>query len=161
MQIFALDPNPAWAAEALCDKHINSQIKESVQILSAAFYLNGKWEHWMCKPAWLHNRLVRWAAQNGFNAAWLALHASSIASEYWRRYGQHHVPVRHHAYTWMADAFLVKIPGFADIWRLHDPFVQAFPEAIHREDPVQGYRDYYHTKAFAKWNNGRKPPVWW
>jgi hypothetical protein len=40
-------------------------------------------------------------------------------------------------------------------------FAQAMPEEYKNPNPVQAYRDYYHTKEFASWCKGIPAPYWW
>ncbi len=163
MQIFAVDKCPITAAQALCDTHVISQIKESAQILSAVAHLKGYWEPWMYKPAWLKHPAVLWTAESEANLRWLVAHGVALSMEYWYRYGQHKKPPVQHKSKKVIDGFCVRLQVPYYKWEGYSTFVQAFKEedCAHRADPIQGYREYYHTKKFAKWKNGRKPPTWW
>lgn len=159
MQVFAVDEDPRVAARSLCDKHVNSQCKESGQILSASFYLRGKWESWMTKPAWLSHPVVLWTALSEANQAWVLAHGILLGVEYWLRFGRKRPSPKTHA----SLNRLERMTGLVSptLWSGHLPFVQAFDESLRRDDPVDGYRLYYRTKSFAVWKNGRPPPEWW
>ena len=87
------------------------------------------------------------------NYSWLYYHTKDLLLEYQIRYGKTHG---------CFDAFKSLPEGSYDAWGNVQNFVQAMPDEFKIEDDsVKAYRQYYHTKSFAKWAKGRDAPDWW
>lgn len=90
MNIFFVDTDPGDAARMLCNAHVRSQIKESVQILSTAHYLQGDHTEAMLPVTHKHHPSVKWAAENSSNYGWLHRHLRALCAEYQYRHGVPH-----------------------------------------------------------------------
>lgn len=95
------------------------------------------------------------------NYSWLYLHTKELLLEYQIRYGKTHG---------CFDAFNSLPDCCYDAWKYVDNFVQAMPDEFKishflniliEDDSVKAYRQFYHTKYFAKWAKGRDAPDWW
>lgn len=91
------------------------------------------------------------------NYSWLYLHTLALLNEFESRYGK-----THGCY----DAFNELPEGCLNAWLYVENFVQAMPDEFKIEeksyaDSVKAYRQFYHTKSFAKWAKGRDAPDWW
>ncbi|QDP64067.1 MAG: hypothetical protein Tp1100DCM51572_64 [Prokaryotic dsDNA virus sp.] len=162
MNIFALSDCPIEAAKMVCDKHLPKMIVESAQMMASALRFHGATDKDMpltlhgtpYKGGYPHHPCTRWTQENKANFLWLARHAFTLAQQFDYRYGHKHAclwPLTHMAS--MADEYLPE----GD----RTPFAQAMPEEYKDEDAVKAYREYYHTKTFAKWVGPRKTPSWW
>ena len=147
MNIFVLDADPAYAAQAHCDKHVPKMILESAQMLSTVF--GGPY-----KPTHKNHPCTLWVAQSRQNAEWLWVLADALNCEYKDRFKHE----RNHK-SWDAIE-----PVWRDINALPDigltPFAQAMPDEFKQPDAVEAYRAYYRSKSFAAWNHGLEPD-WW
>ena len=181
MNIFVLDENPAVSAQMMCDKHIPKMIVEAAQMLSTAHrMLDGYSEKRLSKSGkrminyWVHrnNNLeaslykavhhghpcTKWTMESKANYDWHYEHFVALCDEFKYRFGKPHMTSDKLTET------LQRAPdNISDITMT--PFAQAmshYPECIVEGDPVQAYRNYYHTaKPFAKWAKGRAAPSWW
>lgn len=162
MNIFALSDNPEDAAEMLCDKHLSKMVVESAQMMASALRFHGATDKDM--PLTLHGKpykggypnhpCTRWTQENRSNFAWLARHAIALAGQFTSRYGHSHaclLPINH-MYSMCEDY----LPD-GD----RTPFAQAMPEEYKMSNAILAYRQYYHTKTFAKWGGSRHAPNWW
>jgi hypothetical protein len=175
MNIFVLDNNPMRAARALCDIHVNKMIVESMQMLTTALKQSG-----FLAPNELpfrkdgitrysgnahpHHPCTKWVGElldstyaRCPNYSWLYFHTKELLLEYQKRYGKTHG---------CFDAFKSLPEGSYDAWTHVEKFVQAMPDEFKIEqkypaDSVKAYRQFYHTKSFAKWAKGRDAPDWW
>ena len=147
MNIFVLDANPAYAAQAHCDKHVPKMILESAQMLSTV--LGGPY-----KPTHANHPCTQWVAESRQNAEWLWLLADALNCEYKDRFNHE----RNHK-SWDAIE-----PSWRAIKTLPDvgltPFAQAMPEEFKCDDAVDAYRAYYKSKPFAQWRHTVEP-YWW
>ena len=91
------------------------------------------------------------------NYCWLYSHTEELLSCFKRRYGKTHGCL---------DAFKAlpkgSYQGHTDVKN----FVQAMPDAfkidsVYISDSIKAYRQFYHTKTFAKWAKGSDAPDWW
>ena len=97
MQLFGLSSSPIRAANELCNQHVNSQSRETTQILYTILRL------WNCeipgpvdcgehgqrdvyKPTHQHHPCVLWAGACQAHAVWTYLHAKALCAEYHRRH---------------------------------------------------------------------------
>jgi len=102
------------------------------------------------------------AGESGFtintpNYSWLYYHTKELLLAYHVRYGKTHG---------CFDAFSSLPEGSDYAWTHVEKFVQAMPDEFKIEekypaDTVKAYRQFYHTKSFAKWAKGRDAPDWW
>ena len=122
MQLFVLSADPAESARLLCDKHVTSQVKETVQILYTALHnlsisptaefplpdgdgeMLKPWE-----PVWPHP-CIDWAGCGIKAFRWTLEHGLAIADEFERRYGRKTVSYYHLKYI---EAYL---PGVAEFF---------------------------------------------
>jgi len=101
MQLYVRHRDAKKAARALCSAHVNSQARETTQVLYTIFFL------WMCaitgtikavdkdgqacelppyKQAYQNHPIVRWAAACRAHARWTLAHAKELCLEYTRRH---------------------------------------------------------------------------
>jgi len=162
MNIFALSDNPEEAAEMMCDKHLSKMVVESAQMMASALRFHGATDKDMpltlngtpYKGGYPHHPCTRWTQENQSNFLWLARHAVALADQFKSRYGRPHaclLPINQ--MYWMCDDYLPE----GD----RTPFAQAMPEEYKMSNAILAYRQYYHTKTFAKWEMGRVSPNWW
>lgn len=83
MNIFILDGAQHLCAQYHSDVHLNSQLKEAVQILSTVY--GGPY-----KPTHTQHPCVRWAAESHANAIWLYTLACELHTEWIHRFGKPH-----------------------------------------------------------------------
>jgi hypothetical protein len=165
MNIFVLDQNPYKAAEMMCDKHINKMLVESAQMLSTAIFLKFFSEPneenkekfsktGFNKPTHINHPCNVWVRTSRQNFEWLLQHEEGLFQQYKLRYGKS----SHKSYD--------KICMMRDFAQLFPDigmtkFALAMPEHTKRQNAVESYREYYKTKAFAKWQKGIPSPDWW
>jgi len=154
VQIFALSHIPEQAAVWQCNKHATKLGLEAVQIASTGLSrVRGFASRRLPAPTHEGTKLWRWCIATRSNFTWLCDHAEALFNEYTFRYGKIH-----------KSACMVKrLRLHAD--KIDDgpltPFVQAFPEIYQRDDPVEGYRDYYAAEKFGfSAYTKRMPPPW-
>lgn len=144
MNIFALDRDPAKAAQYLCDKHIVKMCLETAQILST---ISGG----LYKPTHANHPCTLWAKETLGNYRWLLQHGKAIGLEYSYRYGKEH----------KSTEIILSCEDFKpnDIESMTS-FVLAMPDEFKKSDPIESYRDYYMSKQlFCNWTN-RDIPEW-
>ena len=161
MNIFVLDEDPIRAAKMMCDKHIPKMIVESAQMMASALRRHGATDEQMpltkagtpYKGGHKHHPCTVWVGKSRDNFLWLAEHAISLSAEYSRRFRKIHacfIPIRdmrHEALT-IPEGKLT-------------PFAQAMPDEYKDNNVVKAYRNYYHSKTFARWQKGTPSPQWW
>ena len=91
------------------------------------------------------------------NYCWLYSHTDQLLLEFKKRYGKTHGCL---------DAFKSLPQGSHFGYTNVQKFVQAMPDEFKIEekypaDSVKAYRQFYHTKSFAKWAKGSDAPDWW
>lgn len=168
MNIFALDTDPALAAQAHCDRHVVKMILESAQLLSTALARHAPDQHARLQAAGLAYRVTHaghpctlWTAQTRSNFLWLCDLADGLLAEHAVRYA----PKTPHRST----AVLAALRGSFK----HVPageltsHAQAMPEELRGPDHVAAYRAYYaRDKAVfadgrpATWRAPRARPDW-
>jgi hypothetical protein len=175
MNIFYLEQDPLSCAQAHCDKHVVKMILEYAQLLSTAHRVaDGRLYY---EPARRTGRMVKrwylegprsalysathvnhpsalWARENRANYAWLYELFTHLLDVYTERYGKKHKCSE-------LCALLAEWPKNVPEGRFTPPTL-AMPDEHKRvsKDPVECYRDYYHTKTFAKWP-ASDTPSWW
>lgn len=92
MNIFFTDINPTIAAQNLCTIHINSQIKESAQMLSTVLRerLTLEESENLYKPTHSNHPCNRWLRESDSNVTWLIDHAKAIANLYKENHNKIH-----------------------------------------------------------------------
>jgi hypothetical protein len=168
VNIFALDTDPALAAQAHCDRHVVKMILESAQLLSTALARHDPGQHARLHAAGLAYRVTHaghpctlWAAEARANFLWLCELADGLLVEHRVRYA----PKAPHRST----AVLAALRGSADSIPAGPltSHAQAMPEELRGPDPVRAYRAYYasHKAVFADgrpatWRAPRSRPDW-
>ncbi len=167
MNIFVLDRDPKTAAHMMCDKHVVKMILESAQMLSAVLDHQYKKEHRGgdgpvieqfglpgYPKAHAKHPCTLWARASKQNAMWLVRHMRALCFEYTARYGKIH---KQDALPMVYEAQLehceFELPCQTE-------FVQAITNTdLHRDDPVEGYREYYRKEKahFCTWKHGDVP----
>ena len=176
MNIFILDNDPVIAAQMQCDKHVVKMIVESAQMLSTVHrMLDGTMErrpsesgsmlqYWklpdireltLYKACHFNHPSTVWTRESSDNYMWHYEHFVALCYEYRYRYGKVHKTeklLKHHL-RHLPDN--IKEVGLT-------PFKLAmaqFPQCI-VEDPVESYRNFYHTKQSRfkmAWTKRPKP----
>jgi hypothetical protein len=147
LNIFVLHLNPSVAAQMLCDKHVNSMVMETAQILSD---VNGG----PYKPVNPRHPCQLWAGTFSGNYQWLVEHGLAISNEYRFRYK------REHGSEEVIQALKKPLRHLTEGL---SPFVLCMPDQYKSACVVGSYRKYYKTEKqrFAVWNKSRPPPEWW
>ena len=165
MNVFYLDHDPAVAAQAMCDQHVVKMVTETAQILStvARLTLNEGACEGLYRRTRQNHPVVRAAIHDGGYLRWTFLHGLALADEYTHRFDKYHAALR-----------VIRIAGEAlDLAEQKVSLIRngsiplCMPDALHSEDTVESYRDYYADKA-AAWDEKqapmrytrREPPVW-
>lgn len=154
MNIFALDYDPAKAAEFHCDVHCVKMVTEYAQLLSIAHHLNNSGRVEMCKITHSMHPCSVWTRLTRANYEWLNDLYHETAKQYQTRYN------RIHAGFSKYEKYLRKPPS-----KLHGPmttFALAMPDQYKRLDPVEAYRAFYigEKAYFAKWRLPSTIPYW-
>ena len=95
----------------------------------------------------------RHAGDTRSNYQWLISHGLALAKEYTKRYGKVH-------FSQAGLVHLSKMDSLIPEGEL-TPFPQSMPDEYRHEDVVVAYRNYYHSKEFARWEKGTPAPDWW
>ena len=164
MNIFVLDENPITAAVMMCDKHIPKMVVESAQMMASAVRRHGATDDVMpltkagkpYKGGYAHHPCTVWAGDTFGNFAWLADHAMGLLVEYTSRFGKVHACADPISELWSIGTSVYDDPILSVT-----PFALAMPDEYLNGDAVKAYRDYYHSKTFAKWEKGTPVPDWW
>ena len=174
MNRFVLHTDPQIAAEYHCDKHVVKMILEECQMLCTAHrILDGnevegksktgrKAKRWVIddtrndklyQATHVNHPCTQWSMFTTENYVWAVSLLRCLLDEYQFRYGKEHKCEE----LYPTLRFL---PQRIKSGKL-TPFPQAMPDECKRENPVDGYRDYYinHKARFAKWTN-RPIPEW-
>jgi hypothetical protein len=159
LNIFAVDLNPEFAAQMLCDRHNSKMILESAQMLTA---VAKRYKHpTLYRVSHENHPCTRWAGDSRENWNWLIRHGLALEAEKIHRTGIGHASAdvirwyRDHNYGPPEDD-----KGLTE-------FALAMPDAYKIGDTVASYRLYYlNDKQYfkdgkrPKWTN-REPPDWW
>ena len=186
MNRFIIEDNPVGCAQSLCDSHVIKMVLEEGQMLSTVHRLvdgheyTGKTKTGRNKKAWkivhgiatterddtlykachYNHPCTIWSRETRGNYEWSFKLFEAIAKEYTHRYDKTHK-------TYQAlGKYLYWPPANIDQSMEVTPFplaMGAAPECINTDDPVQSYRDFYHTKQerFKMVWSRRDPPSWW
>tara|TARA_Y100000361_G_C11119892_1_gene322586 strand:- start:87 stop:596 length:510 start_codon:yes stop_codon:yes gene_type:complete len=164
MNIFVLSQNPITAAKMMCDKHIPKMIVESAQMMASALRRHGATDDMMpltkagtpYKGGYKHHPCTVWVGDSYANFMWLSHHAEALLDEYYERFGKVHAC--HNPIYQMSSMKSVFATSTRDYLT---PFAQAMPDEYKNRCAVTAYRNYYHSKTFAKWEKGTPSPKWW
>ncbi len=156
MNIFVLDKNPEIAATMHCDVHCNSQLRESVQILSTVTIKQGFEARY--EATHRNHPCVIWAGASSTNYSWLVKLALALRKEWHYRYGRWHGSGEDPLQA------VLPIPDLPDVGLTE--FAQAMPEQYRQPgNAVAAYRAYYlgekRGARLGKWNKSRQAPEWW
>jgi len=151
MNIFYLDEDPKLCAQYHCDKHCVKMIVEQVQLLSTAHWMTGGEAPY--KKTHVNHPSNKWARESLSNYVWLCDLGMELCKEYTHRYGKRHKTQEH------IEWCMLNLPNIEDKGLTEIP--QAMPDECKRENPIDGYRNYYNVeKAYmCKWKN-REIPEW-
>ena len=151
MNIFYLDEDPKLCAQYHCDKHCVKMIVEQVQLLSTAHWMTGGEAPY--KKTHVNHPSNKWVRESLSNYVWLCDMTMELCKEYTHRYGKRHKTQEH------LEWCMVNLPNIEDKGFTEIP--QAMPDECKRENPIDGYRNYYNVeKAYmCKWKN-REIPEW-
>jgi hypothetical protein len=159
MNIFYLDKDPEIAAQYHCDKHCVKMILESAQLLSTAHrVLDGDEDAdrlGLYKSFSPNHPSAIWVRQSDQNYNWLWELLHYLGIEYSKRYDKVHSI--HSSIRIGLGISPSSIPK-----NDFTPPPQCMPDQYKVEnDPVQGYKNYYHGEKayFAQWRLGE--PAWW
>lgn len=192
MNIFLLDLDPDKCAQAHGDKHVVKMLLEACQLLYTAhwviFYphiLEYKAPSKLAviqkylaipdtiqtappsisrpkepgfRPCHIHHPCAKWVRESLDNYLFLAKLAVALADEFKFRYPKKGT----HACESHARWLLCNYPDFMMDVGL-TPFVQAMDNQYKREDPIEGYRNYYLTSKKERGlltYKSREPPSW-
>ena len=175
MNWMVLHESAIHAPLMMCDKHVQNQPREGVQMLVAACLLNGmppesmpltkttKKPH---KGGYKNHPATRWTSANMGNFAWSWMHTFGLCIEFKKRFGKEHFALGQleHLATLPWEEY---IPA-GDM----TPFARCFNQSqgenldLLDEDKytaVEAYRIYYmrDKASFAKWERGTPAPHWW
>jgi hypothetical protein len=151
MNIFILDADQFLSAQYHCDRHINSQLKEAVQILSTVCRLNGIEEGYHITHK--NHPCTIWAGTNRSNFNWLKSFIFALNSEWKYRYGHER---NHKSYEVGIHLSIPHLPN----GRI-TPFVQAMPDDCKHPNAIEAYRNYYLKYKQHLWNWKNRPIPWW
>ena len=151
MNIFYLDEDPKLCAQYHCDRHVCKMVVEGVQLLSTAHWMTGGEAPY--KKTHVNHPSNKWVRESLSNYVWLCDMTMELCKEYTHRYGKRHKTQQH------LEWCMVNIPNIEDKGFTEIP--QAMPDECKRENPIDGYRNYYNVeKAYmCKWKN-REIPEW-
>ena len=161
MNIFILDTDPIIAAQHNCDTHVCKIILEATQMLALTHQHFGlqfkndapqKLQEGLYLPRGVGNHPVsRWVRQTSGNYEWTANHAMELCIEYTKRYDKIHAT--QHITNWLKNNNPFKTKEG------QTPFIQAMPEEVKSDDPIQAYRNYYlvYKRHLVKYRLGNAP----
>ena len=134
MQLFGLGGKPEHAASKLCDTHVQSQVRETLQMCTTALrFVHGcnitgkidctEWRQGMREPYAnfsQHHPIVWWVAGARTHFRWALAHGLALAHEYEHRNGKKH----------MCEAFLLHLQRWVTTHGLPESMPEtASPEA--------------------------------
>ena len=172
MNLFACDPHPVKAAQALPDKHVVKMCIENAQMLAVALgdlhglgfgQIRKKDGTFYSQRAHFNHPSTVWVRSSPANLAWTIVHGLALCSEYMYRYGKIHASVIAHL---DAKRLFQQHTGLhLDVWQHHQPFARAMPEYLKFDESIdntEAYRRYlvFH-KPWAGWKVEGRKPTWW
>jgi hypothetical protein len=161
LNIFAVDEDPAVAAQMLCDQHVSKMILESAQMLS---YVADRYGHpalYKATGSHKNHPCTLWAGNRRKNWQWLVDHSLAMEKEKIYRTGKGHMSAEVIRY------YVKNNYGPPEDHLLVEPFALCIPEQYRPTGGVLAYREFYlKDKQFFKngkrptWKK-RSPPSWW
>lgn len=176
MNIFVLDENPILAGKMYCDKHIPKMVVELYQQLGSAVIRHGATPDMMpltkagtpLRGGYHNHPATRWVGDSRANFLWASYHAAVLCEEYNKRFAKEHFcelgleqlyTLSHLIPEGDLTPFALCMP---DEYRPNHKATEYIGDSHATGDvAVQAYRDYYHSKTFARWDKGRDAPAWW
>lgn len=159
MNIFALDEDPAIAAQWHCDAHVIKMILESAQLLCSAHHVTKSPKAPPYRATHLNHPCSIWTRASTANYLWLCRLGLALCAEYSLRYGKRHKT--EDVLVWLNR----NTPPALKQTEIHSPFALAMPDECKVVgDPVMSYRKYYQTKREGKlgtWKIEEHRPPWW
>lgn len=157
MQMFILDHDITKNAQSYCDKHVVKIVTEISQILSTVARKSSNVPDFCYKSTHLHHPLVKWVELSTGNWDYTVKLGQAILEEYYFRFEKLDKHLRnkqilkHFEHTFPVHIFANPLTNF----------IQCFDIKYHKEDAVEGYRQYYINEklSIAKWTK-RTPPSW-
>jgi len=163
MNIFFLSLNPEECAKMYCDQHVNKILIEIVQMLYTAWhFLGSESTEWSNTAPWKKDHsqrgfkvahpnhpMCKWVRASRENYIFTTKIGMCLALEYNFRYQKVHSCSKH--VLWLFK----NVPVFPNVE--YTPPPQCMPEQYKRIDPVEGYKEYYKSKTFARWTKRIKP----
>ena len=167
MNIFVTDECPYQSAYNLPDKLVVKLALEQAQMIAANFseeFLNygglRKKDGDFYKATHKNHPCTMWGRASAENVAWMIVHGLAICAEYHRRYGKVHSCLQAHL---DAKRLFESNCGSLNMYHGHTDFVRAMPEEFKTNTQIStvvAYRQYMHTKTYAKWQHSEQPE-WW
>ena len=171
MNLFACDPHPVKAAQALPDKHVVKMCIENAQMLAVALgeqhglgwgQIRKKDGTFYSQRAHFNHPSTKWVRASHANLAWTIVHGLALCSEYMFRYGKIHASVIAHL---DAKRLFIENAGSLSIWCEVESFARAMPEHIKHDTSItdiDAYRIYLvNHKPWASWKVEDRKPTWW
>lgn len=162
------EPDPWESAFSVCDKHVNSQIRES------ALMLNALYKKGVAKLGHTHlaHPCTRWTLETIGNYLNHCEHAMGLCESYEARYKREHAlkeVIQWCMKSWRrVEWHRLDLEMDMDLYRETTPptalGLETHPErsVLLCGDVVNVYRHYYKSckSSFAQWNHG-PTPTWW
>ena len=155
MNIFYLHHDPTKCARMHNDKHCVKMILEYAQLLSTAHHMtDSPIADQVYRPTHKNHPSAIWTRESADNYKWLYSLFIALCHEYTHRYNKIHKT------HYNLGGLLQTIPKLPEIGLTDIP--QCMPDECKRDNPIDGYRNYYFTEKahLAGWKN-RKTPNWW
>ena len=153
MNLFILSRSKRRIAKYMMDQHISKIILEAVQMLcTAKRVLDTEIGPLVYKLAHKNHPVTIWCRASLGNYMWTLDLVEEMHKEWQRRYNHSKI---HKSYI-VAQYLRENPPPFEKVEMT--PFALAMPNEFKCDDPIKAYREYYKTKTFGKWRNGK--PYW-
>lgn len=150
MNIFILDNDIKQSVRYYVDAHVRKITLEATQIMSCAYYTVGQQGPY--KPTHMHHKVVKWAAENYQNWAYVGHYAIELCEEYRYRFG------KTHACFDVIRQMVYDKPNLPNLERTDFPL--CMPPEYWQEYTVDAYRAYYHSKSHLFQWTKREMPFW-
>lgn len=140
MNIFFLDENPVFAAQAMTNKHVVKMILESAQMMCSAHReIDKRDDEFLYKSTHKNHPSTKWVMESKQNYEWLYKHFIALNTEYTNRFKK-----VHKTFTVLGD-FLANSPiNIPNIGLTK--FACAMPIQYVEENVVRAYRKYYESE---------------
>lgn len=150
MNIFILDKDIKTSAYYHCDQHVNKMILEAAQILCTVLAKQDISTPY--KPTHENHPCTIWAGKSLDNYIYVCDYAFWLNEAAKERYSR---KTNHKSWE------VIESLPFPDIESVGlTEFARAMPDEFKQiPDVVTAYREYYKTKTFATWKNGK--PYWY